>query len=77
MERTRPFSRREILAPDYRICACTTCGTRLGIDCAPRACQNEERICDQKRGTVLRVWLQNGGKNGAKIRCSTTGAVSG
>jgi integrase len=36
-----------------------------------------ERICDQKRGTVLRVWLQNGGKNGAKMRCSTTGAVSG
>jgi integrase len=35
-----------------------------------------DQICDQNRGTVLRVWLQNGGKNGGKLRCSTSGATS-
>ena len=27
-----------------------------------------ERACDEKRGTVLRVCMQNGGKNGGKMR---------
>ena len=36
-----------------------------------------DRICDQNRGTVLRVWLQNGGKNGGKMRCSSATATGG
>ena len=35
-----------------------------------------ERACDEKRGTVLRVCMQNGGKNGAKMRCFPATAAS-
>ncbi len=39
------------------------------LDCA-------NRICDEKRGTVLRICMQNGGKNGGKMRCFTATSVS-